>query len=201
MAKIFDKILVEGVRKGQLPGRTKEAREWFRQRAKKVFMLSKGSFLNEDKERLKTQPPSTAIGSMYMYFYDPKTKEDLPYYDRFPLIFVIEMYGDGFLGINLHYLPPQLRARLMDALYETVNNQRYDEKTRLRVNYAALKGASRMKMFEPCVKRYLYSHVRSKFMYIYPSEWDIALMLPTEQFRKAGKQRVWNDSKNQLGVI
>jgi hypothetical protein len=58
-----------------------------------------------------------------------------------------------------------------------------------------------MKMFEPCVKKYLYSHVRSKFMYIYPSEWDIALMLPTEQFRKANKQRVWNESKKQIGVI
>lgn len=201
MAKIFDKILVEGVRKGQLPGRTKQAREWFRERAKRVFMLSKGSFLNQDKERLKTQPPATAIGSMYMYFYDPKTKNDLPYYDRFPLIFVIEMYSDGFLGINLHYLAPALRAKLMDGLYETINNQRYDEKTRLRINYNTLKAVSRLKMFEPCVKRYLYSHVRSKFMYIYPSEWDIALMLPTESFQKSNKQRVWNDSRNQIGTV
>lgn len=201
MARIFDKILVEGVRKGHIPGRTKQAREWFRERAKKVFMLSKSTFLSQDRERLKTQVPTKAIGSMYMYFYDPKTKEDLPYYDRFPLVFVVEMYNDGFLGINLHYLPPQLRAQLMDALYDTVTNQRYDEKTRLRINYSKLKSISRMKMFQPCIKRYLYSHVKSKFMYIYPSEWDIALMLPTEQFRKSGKQTVWRDSKNMIGGV
>jgi len=201
MARIFDKILVEGVRKGHIPARTRDARAWFRDRAKRTMILSKSRFISRsDKERLKEQP-TAGTGSMFLFKYDPKTKRELPYYDIFPLTFVIEEYGDGFLGMNLHYLPPQYRAKLMDQLYELANNQRYDERTKLRMSYQLLKGASRFKLFEPCVKRYLYSHVKSQFMYIYPSEWDIALFLPLEAFRKAGKQVVWYDSKKKAGVL
>jgi hypothetical protein len=46
----------------------------------------------------------------------------------------------------------------------------------------------------------LTSHVQSKFMYVYPSEWDIALFLPTERFVKARKNQVWMDTKRMLGV-
>lgn len=201
MSRIFDKMLVDGVRKGQLPGRTRKAREWFRERAKKITVFSRSAFLNEDKDRLSTQPSVAGVGSMYMFFYDPKFKNELPYYDKFPMVFITEMYNDGFLGINLHYLPPRLRANLMDQLYETTNNQRYDQKTKLRINYQILKRASKFKLFEPCVKKYLYSHVRSKFMYIFPTEWDMALMLPLESFEKSAKEAVWNDSKRKAGVL
>ena len=42
-------------------------------------------------------------GLLNMFFYDPKMKKKLPYYDRFPLILPIETYSNGFLGINFHY--------------------------------------------------------------------------------------------------
>lgn len=200
MSRIFDKMLVEGIRKGHLPGRTRKAREWFREQARKITVFSRSTFLNEDKDRL-SRGPTAGPGSMYMFSYDPKLKEELPYYDKFPMVFITEMYNDGFLGINLHYLPPRLRANLMDQLYETTNNQRYDQKTKLKINYQTLKRASKFKLFEPCVKKYLYSHVQSKFMYIYPTEWDIALMLPLESFEKLGKQAVWSDSKRKVGVL
>ena len=64
---------------------------------------------------------------MFMFIYDPKHKDTLPFYDTFPLVFPIEIYSDSFLGINLHYLPPVLRAKLMDALYTTANNNKYNE--------------------------------------------------------------------------
>ena len=41
-------------------------------------------------------------GKMNMFFYDPKHKKKLPYYDTFPLVLPIERYNDGFLGINFH---------------------------------------------------------------------------------------------------
>jgi hypothetical protein len=132
-----------------------------------------------------------SVGKMYMFVYDPKHKDTLPYYDTFPLIFPIEFYGDSFLGINLHYLPPMLRAKLMDALYATINNKKYNKTTQLIISYQILKSASRFKHFEPCIKKYLMSHVGSAFIYISPDEWDFALMLPTERFNKASKQQVW----------
>jgi hypothetical protein len=133
-----------------------------------------------------------------MYYYDPKHKETLAYYDRFPLVFPFRKVQGGFYGLNLHYLPPQLRARLMDGLYDYANNTRYDESTKIKMNYSLLQNVSKLKFFEPCVKMYLDEHVRSRFMYIYPSEWDVALFLPTERFAKKSKTQVWAESKKMF---
>ena len=187
-----------------MPTRTGEARDWYRGMAKNVntdanrFMReARSDNRNKNQSRMVTTPKP---GGMYMYFYDPKTKEQLPFYDRFPMIFYIAPAPKGFYGINLHYLPPQLRARLMDGLYDLVNNTRYDESTKIRASYELLKQASNLRYFKPTLKRYLNSHVRSKFIYVYPEEWDIALFLPTEKFAKAHKSAVWADSKRQIGI-
>lgn len=195
MANVFDTIITKGVRSGQIPARTKEARDWFRTTAGKISSINERSLLNSDKDRLQKEP---LPGQMYMFYYDPKHKDTLPFYDRFPLIFPFKKIPGGFLGLNLHYLPPQLRAKLMDGLYEYANNTRYDESTKLKLNYELLSKVSTMKYFSPCIKHYLTSHVRSKMMYVYPSEWDIALFLPTERFEKATTSQVWADSKKKV---
>lgn len=195
MANIFDDIITKGIRSGQVPARTEAARKWYREVASKQRSINERQLINSDTDRLKQV---IKPGSMYMYIYDPKHKETLPYYDRAPLVFPFKVERDRFWGINLHYLPLELRAKLMDALYDTRINSRYDESTRLRISYQALNSAAKFKYFEPCVKQYLLSHMQSKFMYIYPSEWDVALWLPTERFAKASKTKVWAESKKKV---
>jgi hypothetical protein len=197
MAIVFDTIITQGVRAGQIPARTDAARDWFRETAGKINRINERDLMRDDTSRLTTQP---LLGSMYMFYYDPKHKEELPYYDRFPLVFPYKKVKGGFMGLNLHYLPLQLRARLMDGLYDYANNTRYDESTRLKLNYELLTQASKLKFFKPCIKHYLNNHVQTKFMYVYPSEWDIALFLPTERFVKSKKNQVWMDTKRMLGV-
>lgn len=133
------------------------------------------------------------IGQLVMYAYDPKHKATLPYYDVFPLVFPLEFYSDGWLGINLHYLPPVARAKLMDALYNLVENGE-NGRTRIAASYEILKGASKFRAFRPCLKRYLTSHARSKFMIVPYDKWDVTLSAPTARFMKESEQRVWNDS-------
>ena len=139
------------------------------------------------------------LGGLYFFFYDPKTKAQLPYYDVFPLVMPLEKHPDGFLGINLHYLPPPLRARLMDALYSTVTDRKYDENTALNISYSILSGASKYKYFKPCIKRYLASHVQSQYLNVEPRLWDAALFLPTASFKKANDSAVWMDSREIIG--
>ena len=195
MATVFDTIITQGVRSGQIPARTQQARDWFRETAQKIARINERQLMRGDQSRLTTKP---IIGQMYMYYYDPKHKETLEYYDRFPLVFPFRKVQGGFYGLNLHYLPPQLRARLMDGLYDYANNTRYDESTKIKMNYSLLQSVSKLKFFEPCVKMYLDEHVRSRFMYIYPSEWDVALFLPTERFAKKSKTQVWAESKKMF---
>jgi len=195
MALLFDTVLTKGIRSGQIPARSEEARKWYRDTAQSYKRIDERSLMKGDAERLTNRP---MIGQMYMYYYDPKHKATLPYYDMFPLVFPYRKVQGGFMGINLHYLPHVYRAKLMDSLYDVANNDRFDETTKLKLNYSILNGASKFKYFKPCVKHYLTEQLRSRFLYVYPSEWDIALFLPTERFQGATKQQVWKDSKKLI---
>ena len=195
MAIIFDTILSKGVRSGQLPARTEASREWYRNASQEYKSVNETQLMKGGNERLTARP---IVGSMYMYYYDPKHKKTLPYFDRFPLVLPYRKVEGGFMGLNLHYLPLNYRAKLMDALYDVANNDKFDETTKLKFNYNILNSASKFKYFAPCVKHYLTDHVRSRFLYVYPSEWDIALFLPLERFQGATKQKVWAESKKLI---
>jgi hypothetical protein len=138
------------------------------------------------------------IGKMYFYFYDPKTKDTMPYYDRFPLVIPIERYNDGFLGLNLHYIHPKYRIILLDKLSDTMSNDTYDEKTKLKINYRYLAAASRIFEANPCIKRYLFTQIESRFLEITADEWDIAAMLPVESFVGATTSKVYADSRKKF---
>lgn len=190
---IFNDILSKGAMAGQIPAQTRRAREWYRNTAQQVGRISNNQFL-KDKSRLTNE---IRPGSMYMFAYEAKTKQ-LPYFDRFPLVFPISTEGNGFMGLNLHYLPHQYRAILMDQLYETITNDRFDETTRIRTSYEILNRSRKFRYFKPCIKRYLLSNTGSRFIYINPSEWDIALFLPTERFTGASKDKVWSESRKKF---
>ena len=135
------------------------------------------------------------FGRLNMFFYDPKLKKTLPYYDRFPLVLPLENYNDGFLGINLHYLPIPLRIRLLDRLVDFSNNTKFDESTILNVNYTNLK---RVNLIKPTIKRYLAGKVKSAFRRIDADEFTIATLLPVQRFSKASEGQVWNDSRKMI---
>ena len=195
---IFDNILIQGARQGIIPAKTVAAREWYRSAAGKLTSnITPGVFEKRTDEARKVA--TMEFGYMYAFKYDPKMKKELPYYDTFPLIFPIKMESDGFLGINFHYLPPVLRAKLMNALYSTLTNKKYDDTTKVRISYSILQSAAKYRYFKPMLKKYLRSHVRSQFLEIQVNEWDIAIFLPTESFRKADTGRVWEESRKQLG--
>lgn len=153
-----------------------------------------GNQIMSDKDRLFTNIRPRHYGRMIMFFYDPKLANELPYYDRFPLIILLEIYDNGFLGMNLHYLPPLRRAQLLDALLNIYNNKHLDEKRQLAMSYNVLTSYAHSRLYEPCIKRYLYSQVRSRFYLVDPEDWQVAVLLPTERFEKASKTRVWAES-------
>ena len=197
--EVFDSMLLQGIRAGQVPARTQAARDWYRNQAKAATKTarnrSSGDRLIKEIVADRGSNGRFILGNMYLFAYDPKHKDTLPYYDRFPLIFPINKAKGGFLGINMHYLPPPLRAKLMDQLYTVVTNKNFDESTRLKASYNILNGASKFAPFKPTVKHYLNAHVRSKPAYINPAEWDMALFLPLQKFVGASATQVYADSR------
>ena len=107
----------------------------------------------------------------------------------------MERYSDGFLGLNLHYLPINLRVRLLDRLVDLTNNNKFDSTTRVNADYAGLKN---LRLIRPTIKRYLNGRVKSQFRRIDADEFTIATLLPVARFKKASVGSVWADSRKMI---
>ena len=186
--------LKNAIKTNSVTAKARAAGNWFRS----IVNRTKGKFSDETPKTILQRSESlvskSVLGKMYFYSYDPKWKNDLPWYDTFPLVFPIEKYENGFLGLNFHYLAPKHRAILMDQLKMFANNKKYDETTKLKLTYDMLKGFTKIKRARPTVHRYLTSKVKSKFVLVNADEWEVALFLPVERFRKASKKKVWAHS-------
>tara|TARA_Y100000814_G_scaffold102987_1_gene71921 strand:- start:226 stop:735 length:510 start_codon:yes stop_codon:yes gene_type:complete len=167
---IFDEI-------SKLKKSGKEPYQWYRNRIKELGTPSQAQLIRDGKITGRVN-----FGALNMFIYDPKLKNKLPYYDTFPLVLPIERYRDGFLGINFHYLPYALRARLLSRLDPNAN-------------YSALKN---VRLVKPTLKRYLNSNVRSRFRKLEEEDFMTAIMLPVQRFRKSSASKVWSDSRKVI---
>jgi len=177
----------------------RDARAWFMDEVKRLManpweVQHRKMSKYTRGQRAISMPEAVDIGKMFFYTYDPKTKEDLPYYDIFPLILMVKPLDDGWHGLNLHYLPPKQRQILISRLLENLSDVRIDNNTRLKINYQLLKSASKYRLYKPCFKRYLVSHVRSSMRPIPMRHWAKAILLPVARFKKQTEKKVWAES-------
>ena len=183
MASILDPLVDK-------QGGIKKSAAWYRSNvASLADRITARKLMNQGK--LINRP---SAGRLNMFFYDPKTKKKLPYYDTFPLVLPLEPIKGGFLGMNFHYLPPLLRFRLLQRMQRFADGG-LNEKTKIDATYDDVKGIGLVK---PTIKKYLYGHVRSQFLRIDFDEAALAVYLPVQQFKKAGTSRVYADSRRMI---
>ena len=188
----FERLQLQAFRAGVQP-RSQESQKWFRNKLKNIGQVNRQKLLRDSALERVSRP---RMGDMYMFFYDPKHKETLPYYDTFPLIIMVEKAPGGFYGLNMHYLPPVLRAKLFDGLAKS--DERYDENTRFRARYRLLQSVRKLRYFKPCFKHYLTKHVEGRISKVEAPEWEIALFMPTQRFKKATATQVYADSRKAI---
>jgi hypothetical protein len=175
----------------------RKSRDWFEQQ---VLIMSRQQITPQKVLQGNIEQLTNRVmpGFMYMFAYDPKGKAELPYYDRFPLVLPFRKTPDGFIGLNMHYLPYQFRILLLDRLLIFKNNSKFDETTRIKYSWALIDGVSKYAAAKPCVKQYLTGHVRSRFRQINSNDWATAMLLPVERFVGASKQEIWADSRKVM---
>tara|TARA_Y100000389_G_scaffold204326_1_gene256260 strand:- start:4787 stop:5359 length:573 start_codon:yes stop_codon:yes gene_type:complete len=175
----------------------KKSFDWYMRQVREVSksITSASSTLNSGIGELTQK---LEMGSMYMFKYDAKHKDTLPYWDSFPLCLPIEPSPGGFYGMNLHYLPYGLRAQLLGKLLDTADSKTLSSDSQMGYNWDMLKNASRFPEVKPCVKRYLTTQMQSRFLKINPQDWKAAIFLPVEDFNKASRQKVYRDSREMI---
>lgn len=171
--------------------------QWYMNNVKNLVgaRLSNNTVMKSDIGELKS---NFEIGSMYLYFYDPKWKDELPFYDTFPLVLPFGPAKGGFYGINLHYLPYMLRAKVLGELLNYADSKTLSSTSKMRLSYQLLTSIQNAPEIRPCIKHYLTSHVRSQFMKINPSDWKAAVFLPIEGFVGATREAVFRDTRGKI---
>lgn len=177
---------------------TASGRSWLLQKVAKLSPTGQDRLeIIKDREAQKNR---TMLGRFYFFYYNPKGRETLPYWDRFPIVIPIERYNDGFLGLNLHYIYPKDRLILLTQLKRFATGPLTDERTRLRLSYPILRALHMAYRATPCIKRYIAGYVRSRYIEIPTTEWDVAASLPVQSFTgqtSIKKEEVWKDSKEK----
>lgn len=168
---------------------TKAALAWFASMIKGL----KGSAGLRKRVGIDFFDPSKdiAVGQFFIFEYDPKLKNELPYWDKFPFALIIDADATGFLGLNFHYLPPRLRQGVITKLL-SYKKKAGTPRAYLKVAYPLLKGILQTKILSPMVHRYLYKQVRSNFIIVHEGAWENAAMLPVQKFQGATSQQVWS---------
>ena len=197
MADLLDK-LSDTIRSGKVGQEVKRSARWFHDKVKglKGELRNKFSATNPNKfyreSEIKINPAifhkRASLGELYCYHYNPKYRDILPYYDRFPMIMLIGADQDTFTGLNFHYLQPKFRAILLDRVHAKIGGG--------IINW---KKIAKIREIEPTVKRYRFDHIRKKVIPIEEKEQEIAIFLPLERFKKAARTKVWADSKRRFG--
>lgn len=206
---IFDQI--RALPKTQLVPKTQEAINWYNKTIKSLGGTPRRELILTDTSKDRKIRKSPIYGKMFLFFYDAKTKEDLKYFDRFPIVIPIEPYvtpqgNKGFIGLNLHYLPHVPRMIFLDKLYQMLSNEKKNSTTKFLLSYEKL---SKFKEFKVCLKIYLTkpNHIKSNMLELSYQDWVTVSLLPTELFvtyknkgngRRYSKDKVWADSRSKI---
>ena len=144
--------------------------QWYRQTLKSMAMDIKQNpdhlERDEKKDRLEKEDNQDTNrlrrfarqGRLFLFEYKATSKY-LPYYDRFPLVYVIKASADHFFGANLHYIEPKKRALVIAKLKD-----------------------DKIDIPRSCVHKYITDHVDGFLLDLASAEWDTAIALPVEKF-------------------
>ena len=186
------------INKYNLKDITQKSYSWYTQQA---LLLGRQGFT---AKRVLNNPSAIkqskiVPGKLYLYGYDPKHKKTLPYYDMFPMVFPFKVVPNGFLGLNMHYMPVPFRIKLLDRLMQ-IDGTKNTRRVKMQLSWSLISGASSLAILEPCVHMYLNTHIQTQFREIERVDWATAMMLPCQQFVGASNIQVWRDTMKKAGM-
>ena len=183
-----------------------QSRKWFLEKTKAIGDKATNARTGLEQKLGNKKPVKPMPGMMYAFYYNPKHKETLPYYDTYPLVVILELNSKGILGLNLHYLPLEIRQKFFyGALLNRRSNKGFfrdkelNEETFFKISYDYLVATRAAKAFRPCIKQYLTPNIKGNIVHIPAPEWERAIHLPTASWEKARESEVHKESLAMIG--
>ena len=201
MAEVQESLLSkvsDAIKTGTVGQEVRRSAQWFQDKIKGLKGEVKNRFSSTNAAKFYREAETKVnpnllkrraeLGDLFCYYYNPKYRATLPYYDMFPMIMLIGAEKETFLGINFHYLRPKWRAVLLDRVSAKLGSglPRWSKLRQIR-------------QIAPTIKRYRFDHIMRRVVPIEENEQEIAIFLPTERFKKSAKAKVWADSERKFG--
>ena len=145
--------------------------------------------------------PAILPGQLIMFNYlEPKTKEELQYYDAMPCTIFFGIVntknGKRVIGFNIHYYPPRIRYQLMNRIFEIfrpIYEKQFNEPLKEEMsyfNYKMLISQLQKAKLDFGIREYI-PQLMAKIVPIPVSGWQKAVF--TEgHFRKETREQILN---------
>ncbi|AKE44678.1 DNA end protector [Sinorhizobium phage phiM9] len=189
------KDLAKGMGATEANRRQREAIKYFAQK-------NKSKFVDTDRPGIELMTKgmrgvSDIIpGTIMTYMYDAKNAETLEFWDRAPLIIFLDVQKNGnWLGLNLHYLPPPARGKILGLLMKTVTAKKLRHDVRMRITYQMCQQIAAYQPLQFCLKSYIPKRITTKIVRVQPQDWVHAVFFPSDRFQKKSNRYVWAQSK------
>ena len=146
------------------------------------------------------------LGRMYFFRYEAEGTasgrgvniEVGNVYDKFPLIFLLSEIPGQLEGINFHYMVPKERIKLLGRMFEYLNSEDFDNRTKLFSTKfkRTIKENALFRYARVCYRVYKPGRIASKILQVHPMDWELAITVPTERFvtPKGGRvasKKIW----------
>lgn len=195
--KRFQRNLETASRMGVSTQKLQAASSWM-----KDFFKNPVSANNSANDIIARTPKSSRktkieLGSLYMFSYEAIT-ETLQYFDKFPLVIPVNEDSDHFWGINLHYAPPLIRAKIFDAIRDIVEDPHLLPVSKRQKIASFTATLMKQNFIKPLIKCYLKSQVRSRFIHVQFENWEHVLYLPLARFNNVTEKQVFKDYKRTV---
>jgi hypothetical protein len=176
---------------------SKEALDWFRKRITKDTKHQQKQILNSDYKKKKKITPAGLNGRMYFYAYKAESAghAETQAYDAFPMVFFFNAKKgpDGHIimyGLNVHYLKPIEKQRLLKELINIRAATKIDMNTRIRATWQLIKAVASKQIYEKAVHAYRMDRVKSQFVEIPCTDWPVVAHLNLQKWVHIGGENI-----------
>ena len=155
------------------------AMDWLRDSIRGINKTQKGKpgdytdFLRDKERNVKRK----LIGQVLLFAYKPTSRVKV--YDRYPLVIVTGFSGSGFTGINLHYIPPSDRLKMVLLMSNMLYNQKENDPQKMRIRVLSLFNKKIFtKYYGTVFNNYSVANIMGKPKITTPEEWVNFAFLP-----------------------
>ena len=132
-------------------------------------------------------------GQVLIFRYKASSRTKI--YDKYPLVLVIGKTENGFMGLNIHYVPPRDRLKLILLMNSLVYDTQDNQKIRIKI-FSLLTKNVFAKYTNVILNKYNTKNIMGKVKITTPEEWTNFAFLPV--FKGINPTELYSEVREEI---